>query len=76
MAEGITMNHLFASNGKANIFGWIFFIATLILVGFALYQSYLTIKKMQVSEEGQVKKLKELEMNLREVRGAQYKDIK
>lgn len=75
MAEAVSMQNLYNANGKINWFGWIMFIATVILICYSIYQCHLNITKMGSNEENQTKKLNELEMNLREVRGNQYKNM-
>lgn len=74
--EAVSTNTLFNSHGKINFFGWIVFLGTLFTMGYAIYQLYLSINKMNRDEEIQGRKMMELEMNLREIRGAQYKESK
>lgn len=74
--EAISTQTLFNSHGKINWFGWIIFLGTVFLIGYSMYQLYLSINKMNTDEEIQAKKMMELEMNLREVRGQQYKETK
>lgn len=69
------MNTLYNSHGKVNWFGWIMFFGTLIVIGYTIYQFCINYKKNRRDEEAQMKKLTELEMNLREVRGEQYKSL-
>lgn len=73
--SAVSTQHLFFADGKANIFAWILFIATLILVFFAIRQAYIQTRKIQVSDEEQQRKLAELELNLRAVRGGQYQSV-
>lgn len=72
--ENISMQHLFV-NGRFHVWGWLIFIATLILVIFAIRQAYIQTKKIQVSDMEQQKKLAELEFNVRAIRGSQYQSI-
>lgn len=71
--EPISMQTLYNSHGKVNWFGWTMFIGTLLIIGYTIYQFCMNIKKNNREEEYQMKKLMELEMNLKEVRGNQYK---
>lgn len=71
--EAVSMQTLYNAHGKINWFGWIFFIGTLLIVVYTIYQWYENVQKKKKDEEMQTQKLMELEMNLREVRGAQYK---
>jgi hypothetical protein len=73
--EPVSMQNLYNSNGKINWFGWIIFLATIALILYSLYQCYLEVKQMNKDEQVQAKKMMELEMNLREVRGDQYKSM-
>lgn len=72
--DPISTQHLFV-NGKAHFWGWLLFIATLILVVFAIRQAWAQTHKIQFDDKEQYKKLAELEMNLREVRGSAYRTI-
>lgn len=73
--EAISMNTLYNSHGKVNWFGWIMFFGTLLVIGYTIYQFCINYKKDKLGEEAQMKKLNELEMNLREVRGGQYQSL-
>lgn len=73
--EAISTQHLFHSNGKFNIFAWVLFIATLLLVIFAIRQAWAQTQKIQFDDKEQYKKLAELEMNLRTVMGNSYKSV-
>lgn len=73
--EPVSMSTLYNSNGKINWFGWIIFLGTLFIIGYNAYQWYINSKKIKRDEAMQEKKIMELEMNLREVRGNQYKSI-
>lgn len=72
MAHPVSMQDLFTADGKANIFGWVIFIGTILIIGFTIYQLYLTITKIRTSDESQQKKIAELEFNIRAIRGDQY----
>lgn len=73
--ESVSMQTLYNSHGKVNWFGWIMFFGTLIIIGFTIYQFCISLKKNSREEEARIKKIMELEMNLREVRGSQYKSL-
>jgi len=73
--ESVSMNTLYNSHGKVNWFGWVMFLGTLLVISYTIYQFCVSIKRTNKSEEDQMKKLAELEMNLREVRGTQYKSL-
>lgn len=73
--EAVSMQTLYNSHGKVNWFGWIMFFGTLLIIGFTIYQFCTNIKKNSREEEDRIKKIMELEMNLREVRGNQYKSL-
>lgn len=70
--EAVSMQNLYNSKGKINWFGWIIFIGTIALIFFNLYQVYLNLQGMKKREQDQANKLKELEMNLKALRGNQY----
>lgn len=72
MAEPTSMQHLFFSNGKINIFAWLLFIAMLATFIFTIYHCIVSIRKLLRDENRQLLKLAELELNLREIRGPQY----
>lgn len=72
MAHPVSMQDLFTADGKANIFGWIIFLGTIAIIGFTIYQMYLSITKISTSDEEQKKKIAELEFNLKAIRGTQY----
>lgn len=73
MAEATSMQHLFFSNGKINLFAWLLFVAMLAAFGFTIYHCIVSIRKLMRDENRQLLKLAELELNLREIRGPQYK---
>lgn len=73
--EAVSMSTLYNSHGKVNWFGWIIFLGSLLAIGYTIYQLCINYKKNKRDDEAQVKKLNELEMNLREVRGGQYKSL-
>lgn len=68
------MQHLFFSNGKINIFGWILFTAMLAAFVITIYHCWISIGKLMRDEKLQATKMAELELNLREVRGNLYKE--
>lgn len=73
--EGVSMQHLFLSNGKVNLFGWILFLGTLTLIAYSIWHNIVSINKIKRDEVKQIKKMTELEMNLRKVRGTQYEEL-
>lgn len=73
--EAVSMNTLYNSNGKVNWFGWIVFSGTLFIIGYSIYQLVMSIRKNRREEDFQMKKLTELEMNLRELRGDKYQTV-
>ena len=73
--EPVSMSTLYNSHGKINWFGWIIFFSTLLAVSYTVYSFCVNYKKDRRNEEAQMKKLLELEMNLREVRGNLYKSM-
>ena len=72
MAEPTSMQHLFFSNGKINLFAWLLFVAMLAAFAFTIYHCIVSIRKLMRDENRQLLKLAELELNLREIRGPQY----
>lgn len=75
MDQSVSMQHLVTPNGKHNIFGWVIFISTVVLILFSIYQAYKSIAKMQKEETVQERKMKELELNVRSLRGDLYQTI-
>ena len=71
--EATSMQHLFFRNGKINIFAWILFIAMILAFAFTIYHCIISIGKLMRDEKLQSTKMAELELNLRELRGPQYK---
>lgn len=74
--EAVSMQHLFGSNGKVNIFGWILFLGTVAFLVYSIWNCIVQMKKIRKEEGWQMKKIIELELNLRELRGYQYKESK
>lgn len=70
------MHGLFFSNGKVNLFGWILFIIMLLAFAFTIFHCWVSISKIFKDEKVQAKKMTELEINLRALRGDQYQDSK
>lgn len=70
--EALSTQHLFTSGGRINPWAWILFIATLILVIFAIRQAWVQTQKINLTDIEQEKKLTELELNLKAVRGSAY----
>lgn len=72
MNHPVSMQDLYNGDGKANIFGWIIFLGTVALIGFTIYQMYISLTKIKTDEAVQQKKIAELEFNIRAIRGDQY----
>lgn len=70
--EAVSTTNLFKSNGKINWWGWIAFTGTLLIIGFTIYQWVESIRKRNREENYQMKKLMELEMNLKTILGDKY----
>lgn len=70
--EATSMQHLFFSNGKIHIFGWILFIVMIAAFVFTIWNCIVSVRKLNRDETIQMKKMAELEMNLRAIRGNQY----
>lgn len=75
MDNVVSMQNLVNANGKHNLFGWIIFISTVVLIFVSIYQGYKAISKMNAEENIQERKIKELEMNIRALRGNQYQTV-
>lgn len=73
--EATSMQHLFFSNGKVNIFGWILFAAMLAAFIFTIYHCWVSISKIKKEEKLQATKMTELEFNLRQLLGDKYKPL-
>lgn len=70
------MQNLFTSNGKVNIFGWVLFVGTIALIIFSICGYISSINKTKREENWYLRKMTEFEINLRELRGNQYKEAK
>lgn len=68
------MQHITRSDGRINWWGVFFYLGTFTLLMFTLYQMYLSIRRGKSADILQYAKIRELETNLREVRGNQYKE--
>lgn len=75
MTEAITMQTLFSSDGKAQVFGWILFIATLVLIVGSVWNCIASVSKLKKEDAEQSSKLVELEYNLKKVMGTNYTEL-
>lgn len=71
-----SMHNLFLSNGRFNIFAWILFIVMILAFLLTIIHCWFSISKIFKEEKIKSQKMLELEMNLREIRGNQYKESK
>lgn len=49
--ERVSINDLYRSNGQINLFGWLFFFATLLALGYTAYQAHCNIQRMKTDEK-------------------------
>lgn len=70
----LNMYDLVTTNGKANIWGWLICIGTILLIFVSIYQLVLSIRKLH-KDDAQDIRLREIELNMQKLMGGTYQRL-